>query len=192
MHTERMTVNPTEARALYRAYKQHMHYSSPLDREIMRCYQLIAQGRLVIRALESIVKAGTDTDGFPKLGIVRADASQCFLRLYDNGSARMSSTMSPSNSSHRQYVDFPRGSFPVSARGHYWRAESIVPPCPLQYRPRRGLANYHILFEAEWHRRIPVDPLLLRRVGKADLWAVLAAWDVTEVERAVLQSRIAN
>jgi len=37
---------------------------------------------------------------------------------------------------------------------------------------------------------VPRDPYLLRRLGKGDLWLVVAAWDLTEVERAALQSRV--
>jgi hypothetical protein len=36
----------------------------------------------------------------------------------------------------------------------------------------------------------PVDPLLVRRLGEADLWVVCGAWDLTEVERTVLASRV--
>jgi hypothetical protein len=60
----------------------------------------------------------------------------------------------------------------------------------LPLRPKRGLANYHILFEAEWSFVAPKDPLLLRRAGKGDLWIVCAAWELTEIERAALTARI--
>ncbi len=65
-----------------------------------------------------------------------------------------------------------------------------MPIVPINLRPKRGLANYHILWEAEWHNVVPVDPLLLRRLGKGDLWLVVAAWDLTEVEQAALTARI--
>lgn len=50
--------------------------------------------------------------------------------------------------------------------------------------------KYHILWEAEWSPIPPRDPMLLRRIGKADLWVVVAHWDLTEVERAALSTRI--
>jgi hypothetical protein len=67
--------------------------------------------------------------------------------------------------------------------------EAIVPIIPVHLRPKRGLANYHILWEAEWTKRYPVDPYLLRRLG-GDAWLVVAAWDLTDVERAVMSSRL--
>jgi len=67
-----------------------------------------------------------------------------------------------------------------------------VPLIPVHLRPKRGLANYHILWEAEWRRLPPVDPLLIRRLGKGDLWVVVAAWDLTEVERAAIAARMSS
>ena len=65
-----------------------------------------------------------------------------------------------------------------------------LPLIPVHLRPKRGLENYHILWEAEWEPIPPRDPYLLRRIGKADLWLVVAHWDLTEVERAVLATRV--
>jgi hypothetical protein len=67
--------------------------------------------------------------------------------------------------------------------------EAIVPIVPVYLRPKRGLANYHVLWEAEWRRIPPHDPMLLRRIG-GDMWLVVAQWDLTEVERAALATRI--
>ena len=62
---------------------------------------------------------------------------------------------------------------------------------PLQLRPKRGLENYHVLCEAEWTGKAPPDdPMLLRRIGRADLWLVVAGWDLTAVEKAALATRL--
>ena len=66
----------------------------------------------------------------------------------------------------------------------------MVPLIPLPLRPKRGLENYHVLWEAEWTGKVPFDPMLLRRIGRADLWLVVAGWDLTEVERAALATRL--
>lgn len=79
--------------------------------------------------------------------------------------------------------------FPAS-RNHRTMLARFVPLIPLKFRPKTGIANYHILFEAEWERVVPKDPLLLRRLGAADLWLVVAAWDLTEVEQAALAARV--
>ena len=66
-----------------------------------------------------------------------------------------------------------------------------MPLIPVHLRPKRGLANYHILWEAEWTRTYPADPYLLRRFS-GDAWLVVAAWDLTDVERAVMSQRLGH
>ena len=66
----------------------------------------------------------------------------------------------------------------------------MVPIVPLHLRPKRGLQNYYTLWEAEWGPIVPKDPMLLRPIGKGDMWLVVAAWDLTEVERAALSTRL--
>jgi len=196
MQTEVVNVDRTEARRLYRKYKEHLHYSPPIDDEIRRAYQLIAQGRTIIKALESIRVAGLNAQGWPKLAIAPADALSVDCRMEANGAARFDGRRSktwirhdaPAMLQHRSVFKFPRGSFPGAK--DMWSATALVPGIPLHLRPQRGLANYHILWEAEWTKIVPRDPFLLRRIGKADLWLVVGAWDLTEVERAALATRI--
>jgi hypothetical protein len=193
MQTQRIEISRQEARKLYRKYKEHTHYSQPIDKEIMRAYQLMAQGRLVIKALESIASAGLNEQGWPKLAIARADADVCFCTLRQEGSCTMTDTnvwgSRRSNASTSRWFDWPTGTFKdVAVRRH--KAEAMVPIVPLHLRPKRGFQNYHILWEADWTKMVPVDPFLLRRIGKGDLWAVLAMWDLTDVERAALAARV--
>jgi hypothetical protein len=190
METERITVDRAEAAELFRKYKEHQHYSTPVDLEIQRVYDAIQKGKMVVRALASIAAAGLGPDGLPKLAIVRADAEKCSLYMGSDGGARFSVNGYQPDRNHRCYIDMPAGTFadPGGRRFRHW--ESLVPIVPIHQRPKRGLANYHVLYEALWSRVVPVDPMLLRRVGQADLWIVLAAWDLTEVERAVLAGRI--
>jgi hypothetical protein len=196
MQTENVVMSRSEARELYREYKKHLHYSTPIDREVQRAYHLLAQGRLVIKALESVVKAGLDGEGHPKLAIACATATRCVARLDRNGSATFDSRTVQSYKprddnkwiAERAYFAFPRGSFAVPRE--VWSMTAQVPLVPINHRPRRGLANYAILWEAEWKKIVPVDPFLLRRIGKADLWAVVAMWDLSEVERGALATRL--
>lgn len=199
METIRVEIPRTEARHLYREYRKHQHYSTPEDHEIRRAYQLLAQGRLIIKAVESVKAAGVNEQGLPNLALCRADARACRWRQHWGGNA---GTMF--------YEDDPsrttRWNNPTAAdkalvfrdwpviRPTHGRTEwlALVPPVPLHLRPKRGLANYHILWEAEWERIPPRDPYLLRRIGKSDLWLVVAMWDLTEVERGVLATRLMN
>jgi hypothetical protein len=194
MDVEKIALDRTKARELWREYRKHQHYEEPVDEAIRRTYQLIAQGHVVIKALESIRLAGVDAEGLPKLAIVRADADECWCELWMNGSARFAMDRYAKSRGWRRYIDLPHGTFPArqSHRGGYTDVlRAVVPIIPIHLRPKRGLANYHILWEADWER-IPSDPMLLRRIGRGDLWLVVAAWDLTEVERAALATRVSS
>jgi len=194
MHHVPLTIAKDTARDLWRAYQTHKHYSTPIDREIMSAYQKLAQGKLVIKALESILTAGSNEQGLPKLAIARADTKLCHLRTQADGAAVMSSvTNTARNGRHTlggsfgTRFEFPAGSFGFS---HWHNFTGVVPIVPLNERPKRAMSNYHIMWEAEWTKAVPVDPFLLRRIGKADMWLVLAMWDLSEVERTALAARL--
>ncbi|MET0723385.1 MAG: hypothetical protein ABWY64_21535, partial [Tardiphaga sp.] len=130
----------------------------------------------------------------PKLAIAPADSKFCHLRLMHDGAATFAGT---SDGAWRtklgavRNIALPANSFPHGDRG--WgnkQAKAIMPTIPPGIRPARGLPNYHVLWEAEWEPVPPRDPMLLRRIGKADLWIVCGAWDLTEVERAALSTRV--
>lgn len=197
MQTTNVVMDRVQARDLYRKYKEHKHYSTPIDREVQRAYQLIAQGRLVIRALESIKLAGLGADTFPKLAIAPANVTHVECEMFGNGGmvldarapgARYQSSNWERMIAQRSWINFPAGTFPGRKMTDFATAQ--LPIVPLIHRPARGLANYHILFEAEWTKIPPRDPMLLRRIGRADLWVVLAMWDLTDVERAALSTRV--
>lgn len=204
MQVAKLEVNKDLARELYQQYKKHQHYSEPIDKEIQRAYQHLSKGKLIIKALESIVTAGLNDYGMPKLAIAEAHAKT--MRLFRDrmkGSFTMTSRDNSWRASKRDFhwpdktFEFPAITFPLNRWGNEpaVRAsrdihEAQVPLIPIHLRPKRGLENYHILFEAEWRKVPPKDPFLLRRIGDADMWLVVAAWDLTEVERAALASRI--
>ena len=187
MDTQIVELDRAKAKQLYRKYKEHQHYSTPIDREIQRAYQLLAQGRMVIKALESITLAGVNAQGWPKLAIMRADQEQCYFDPAYNGNGGVFQSRRWGGRVSNLNI---KVAIPGIRRELQSLATAIVPVCPLAYRPKRGLANYHILWEAEWTKIVPKDPYLLRRIGKADLWLVVHMWDLTEVERGALATRI--
>lgn len=190
METQPIVLDREKARELWRKYREHRHWSQPIDQEIMRTYDAIAKGRMVIKALESIRVAGVNADGMPKLAIAHATAKECWLRVQSNGTCIMADN-EPAlwRTNSRQRFTFRPGEL-TGLNTRQWRSTAIVPIVPLDLRPKRGLANYHVLWEAEWSARVPVDPMLLRRIGQGDLWIVVAAWDLTEIERAALAARV--
>jgi len=187
MKVEALSMDADRARDLWRKYQSHRVHQTPADAEIAAIYQRIAQGKTVIRALESIRLAGMNEQGLPKLAIARADMTECHLN-FNTDSARFGEQWARSNGSRSKNITVEWPGIPQPTK-RQWRYIAQVPIIPVHLRPKRGLQNYHILWEAEWTKRSPVDPYLLRRFG-GDAWLVVAAWDLTEVERAVMQNRV--
>lgn len=189
METRRITLERSDARVLYEKYQASLHYGEAMDREIARAYRLLGQGKLIIKALESVAAAGLNEEGLPKLALLRADAKECWLEMWMDGSATFASLRWwDRRQPLKSKTVLPARTFTERQR-HLADRKAIVPIVPLHLRPKHALSNYHILWEADWHQ-VPRDPYLLRRLGKGDLWLVVAMWDLTEVERAALQARV--
>jgi hypothetical protein len=188
MKVEALKIPQVQARELWRKYREHLAYQTPLDHEIETAYKAIAQGRTVIRALQSIRAAGVGADGRPKLAIARATARfvECHLHTgwceFRSDAAHYTRTRSIV-----EVREFPEAQ---ERRAGQQRGRAPVPIIPVHLRPRRGLFNYHVLWEVEeWTPQPPVDPYLLRRLA-GDMWLVVAAWDLTPVERAAMATRL--
>jgi hypothetical protein len=195
MQTERIVVDQSKARELHALYHAHRKDETAMDAEIRRAYKLIGQGKMIIQALASIVAAGVKEDGTLKLALCNAEAKRCRLEMYDDGRALMFRDGRRANHTDQTNVfRLPAGTFPYVKRERFdfvRNYTAVVPMIPIHLRPRSNLASYHILWEAEWSRAIPVDPMLLRRL-RGDMWIVVAAWDLTDVERAAMASRLTS
>lgn len=165
-----------------------------IDRELMRGYKELAAGRAIIRLGETIASGGADELGRPRLAIARADEPR--ITFWRNQAGGVSFTPNIEWSDRARAADrvlqLGDGTLPAAEwiSSGVWAA--ILPIIPPRLRPPHSLENYHLLWEAVWTkpqtRRSPVDPALLRRIG-GDAFAVLATWDLTPLERAVLEMR---
>ena len=80
-----------------------------------------------------------------------------------------------------------------------WRSRgyAMVPMVPADVRPETGqLKDWFVLWEVEqWHdnrhTEPPRDPFLLKHIG-GTLYAILAEWDLTEVERSIMAELAEN
>lgn len=190
------------------------------DEAIMRGYRELAKGTSLIRLSETITAGGTTTleanverwiDGqrrerlvdveVPRLAIAWADATFTWTKgIQRDGSLHLQTEREPHHAAKRCHFRFEPGTFkPNEERevdkprwGRPARIRALVPTVPPQLRPPHALRGYHILWEAEWHLDMtvpPVDPALLKHIG-GDLYAVVATWDLTPLEQAVLAGRV--
>jgi hypothetical protein len=187
MDVQHLTVPVAEAEKMLRKYREHKSWSTPVDHEIMKIYATVAKGKTVINARQSIIEAGLGADKLPHLGIARADGRTLILR---HGWDEAMMITDESEWGRRAAAASRKMTFPVWEGMKKGRFSAMVPHIPPDIRPKRGIENYHVLFEAVWRPEPPIDPYLLRRMGKTDFFVVLAAWDLTEIERAVMAAHM--
>ena len=191
-----ITISKEAAEAAFREYRAAFRANANrVDGEIMRGYKALREGKLLLRLTETITAGGVNEKGEPRLAFGRADERVITYQYEENGSVTFGPgfwNISAADRVHR----FPAGTLPTweyATRPASWRGQglqAIMPVIPPRLRPVHSLTGYHVLWEAVWARapRAPRDPALLKHIG-GDLYAVLAVWDLTDLERAVLEMR---
>jgi hypothetical protein len=155
------------------------------DAELMRGFKALSKGHKLIDVHDAMKFAGLNEKNQPKLAICRADATHCWCNIRRDGWAEFVMLDTWRRVRNDQRVVMPAGTFPEAASTSGNKLCAIVPSIPPRLRPKVAYSKLHILWEAEWEE-VPTDPMLLRHLGGA-LYVVLACWDLTELERAVLK-----
>jgi hypothetical protein len=158
------------------------------DEAIAAGYRAAARGLPVISMSTTIEAGGYFDNGLPRIAVVRADATECWVRV-----ARRELVFSADQWTDNRGALVGKQTVRVvvdERERHAWRGKTIVPIIPPRFRPGRyRLHKFHVLWEVEkWDPTPPKDPALLRHI-RGDLWSVMATWDLTELERAVLSQR---
>lgn len=205
LQTLEMKMEPVEAREKYIEYRDAVKERQDAELEqIARGYKALAQGQRLISLSDVIRRGGSvrrrgrwggNPYVLPALACTRAHARECYVSIGTDGSIRFDMREYPSPNATRNVVRTRDGTLLVE-EGDELRTTTrdfyaMVPVVPPALRPRTALSNYHILWEANWRIKKPAppkDPALLRRIG-GDLYAVVAVWDLTELERTVLAGR---
>ena len=189
----------TEARERLEEYRRSLETDrNAQDERIAAGYRALARGLPVLKLSESVQRGGWFDYGLPKIAVVRAHETVCSVRL-DGGDVIYYGGPDVSwdrnrgalvnGTTVRVHAPLPADIRDARGRKRQWHGKTMVPIIPPRFRPNRNrLHRFHILWEVEeWQLAPPRDPALLRFVG-GDLWAVVATWDLTELERAVLGS----
>lgn len=185
MDVAMITMDTAKARAAFKAYSTAVKQRYDADYDALaKGYKSIAQGRSVIDLYAAMKQAGVDRQLRPRLAIARANWEWCYFDGRYGGLGRQwqfrDESWHRSKYFTRKYINLKAE---IQATDRTLKAR--VPLVPPQYRPRGSLGNYYILWEADWED-MPVDPILLRHLG-GSLYAVLALWDLTDLERAVMR-----
>lgn len=192
MNLQPMTMEREAAEAAFREYRAaFMAERNQIDGELMRGYKALREGKQLIRLSETIAAGGADDQGRPRLAIARADETSVQVTMESDGSCRFEPGVGRVRARDRVF-QLPADTLPRRQPAWLTKRFATMPLIPPRLRPRHSLTGYCVLWEAVWRApnvpRAPHDPALLKHIG-GDLYAVLAVWDLTELERAVLEMR---
>ena len=194
MNVPLITVDADAAQVAYEQYRDQVRKRhSEEDAAIARGYRALAQGRTLLDLDQVFADLDQwDGAGLPRVAICRATEHQVMCRV-SKSNRRVSFYWKEPRSwwsaQERDTKTRVNARIPESVpewQGPFWeKRQTIVPIVPAALRPKK-LHLYHVLWEVERWELVPSpDPMLLKHVG-GRLYAVVATWDLTPLEQAII------
>jgi hypothetical protein len=203
MNVPLITMPREEARVQLRQYRTALHRRADAEYQaVVAGLEALADGTPIIGLADAIAAGGFDASGRPNLAVARADRGQVRM-WWDGNQAHFDTSRGTAGAgpSMRRTVQVERPDAAPRSSGAWWRPHgyALVPMIPAAVRNsvRYTTAQCFILFEVEQWSDTPLgarpdrDPYLLRHLH-GDAYAVLAEWDLTDLERLVMAGRRDN
>ena len=178
MKTSEIEMAPRSARTEAERYARCKNLSAT-DRALMRAYKSIARGGRIIDLQKTMEAGGFDELKRPKLAIATAHSTRVTVRVWP-GSTEFRSDMGAWRKKETRIIDFGHGG--NNGLIEAWAKLPYIPP----YIRRADLGQLYVLWEATWFKTPAGDPYLLEKIDD-NLYRVIAAWDITPLEAAVLR-----
>lgn len=205
MNVELLEMERGKAKVMLREYRRELHREHTAEiAAVEQGLAAVARGRRVLHLSRAIESGGLDELGRPHIAVARADRPR--VRLY-TGYSGSTLRFSTGEWSEQRFGPRPvNETTHVRLQGHQWHRDTavewdamvpLVPPAAIQaarLKTRASLGRYMVLFEVErWMERGRTprangDPYLIKHVG-GELYEVVAEWDLTPLERAIMQGR---
>jgi hypothetical protein len=208
MNVTAIQMKPEEAQVKLDAYREVLSskHTAAIEEEFnaaLVAYQELAKGTPLVDPISAIRECGWRPDGRPMLAIGRADQKMVHWTIPRNSrrwnTDRYVGAWSPldwrfeARSKRWSNQRAPSLCFDVPAiktepPQEPKNATAMVPMVPADVYPAHGLdlAKHFVLWEVEdWAFAPPKDPMLLKPIG-GNLYAVVAQWDLTEIERLII------
>lgn len=205
MNVDLISMTPSVAWDKARTYKDRLSRMKPSMANaevraeyetIMKGYEQLARGTPLIDLDDAMARCPLDAKGRPRLAIARADRKQVYVEWKRWESRALFTTDIRNWNKPKESLCVRVNMGRTFNNTLYVRGYALVPMIPPDKRPERGvLEDWHILWEVEqWADqelsvKPDIDPYLLKHVA-GSLYAVLAEWDLTPLEQAVMRSRI--
>ena len=211
MNVDKIQMPKEKAKAEWKAYntlikKRHDSYLE----DMKKCMYQLSQGKALIDINKVMEKVGVTKNYEPKLAIARADWKETHFHKKDSGQGFFSGIKTDWFTKSNGDIDLPPETFVQWLRkkddikmkdGSTRKADSRwdiqtpqiktkTPIIPAQLIPEGNLNNYYILWEVNEWEALPKqgDPLLLKRITE-NLFVILSAWEVTELEQSIISGR---
>ena len=157
-------------------------------------YNKLKSGRKIIDIFEVFKKFGVNTKEQPRLAIAPVSFKVIKFRKETRGTGIFIENSWGYSCSKNRYVGLPENTFKEWTKEGAWDIKNKeittkVPIVPARYLPTiKSLDGYFVLWEVKRWDNIPTDPILLKRLTN-NLFVVLAIWDLTPIEQAVVRGR---
>lgn len=199
---EKIIVPKEQAKIEWKKYCELLKKRKDRHLKIMKESMYFAkQGKALINVYEVMKKAGLNKNDEPRLAIARADINEVLFQKRDTGTGRFEMEQGYNRSGWSTDVELPQETFKVHWKRQTnpdgtkatWQIEDVkiktkVPLIPVDLMPEGDLKNYYILWEVKLWEILPEvkDPFLLKRISQ-NMFVILGAWDITELERAIIE-----
>jgi hypothetical protein len=163
-------------------------------KDLKKLYFQMKSGQKVISIKQIMQLAGLHDNGTPKMAIAEMEAKIIYCRLETSGRATYThndnwwnwKALKKDFDIDNCYPGFTYQKHNASSV----RMQAPVPLVPPQYVPKQPMAELYILWEVtEWKMVAPTDPWLVRRITD-DHCVLLQGWDLTELEKSVMNAHI--
>lgn len=183
-----------QAQAKLKAYRSvRTKHANTEYHAAVKAYKSLAAGKSLIDLVTAFDGVALDTKGRPLLAIARADKKGVLVQCRD-GEFEFDTRRQNTTGYWQRAESMTIRVLSPQANWQSHRGYAMTPLVPPECLPVAALSNFYILWEVEawaddwkgiWPDR---DPLLLRHLA-GTLYAVEAAWELTEVERAIMTGR---
>ncbi len=211
MEIQKIQMPKEKAKAEWRLYndlikKRHDKYLE----EMKKCMYELSKGKELIDINKVMEKVGVSKNYEPKLAIAKAEWKEVYFSKKDSGRGFFSNNKGEWYQKSNGDIDLPPETFTQWLRvkenikmkdGSVRQADSTwniqnpkiktkVPIIPGHLIPEGSLKNHYILWEVDKWEDLPKkdDPILLKRITE-NLFVILSAWDVTELEQSIISGR---
>lgn len=168
-------------------------FKDPMYKELKSLYYQMKKGKKLVDIKKAITKGGLKSGSrAPNLAITQATVKSVSCHYFGDGRVNYYNNEWYNQNSHT--IKLGKETLPIIPNLESYRAYQMKAPVPMvppRYIPEGGLKDdYYILWEVEeWKMVPPTDPWLLRKITDT-IFIVLAAWDLTPLEKAVMAGRL--